>query len=253
MEIPELVSVVGIFSQEVISTICHQYTSLKVKSDKSYRKLALGILLSQFKLQSDTQRVQHTKALFLYCFQSFPEVLLVLHYNIRKKEVVDVDLLSHFFTELFAEQPHNQCGLQLNISQKQFDPEIYTSFHAQFPHLHLIFQLNPTYQNLDLEYFIKEELHSLKEIISYILIDYSQGKGISFNLMQLQRIQQLLEGFNFIIAGGLSGEKFQEYRKELELIFGKNFSIDAQSNLREQNSPFLSPERVQKYLTQSYF
>ncbi|WP_457916538.1 hypothetical protein [Candidatus Lokiarchaeum ossiferum] len=253
MEVPEIVSVVGIFSQEEISTICHQFAILKAKSDKSYRKLALGILLSQYKLKSDTQRVQHTKDLFLYCFQSFPEVLPVLHYNIRKKEVVDVDLLSLFFTKLFTKIPHLHCGLQLNISQKQFHSEIYTSLHAQFPHLQLIFQLNPTYQNLDLEYFITEDLNRLKEIISYILIDYSQGKGISLNLMQMQRIQQLLKGFNLIIAGGLSGEKLRERLTDLEIIFGKNFSIDAQSKLREQNSPFLSPERVQKYLAQSFF
>lgn len=253
MEIPEIVSVVGIFSQEEISTICHQFTTLKSKSERSYRKLALGILISQYKLQMDTKRVLRTKDLFHYCFHTFPEVLPVLHYNIRKKEAVNAELLSHFFTELFTELPQLHCGLQLNITQKQFHSEIYNSLHSQFPHLDLIFQLNPTYQNLDLEYFVTEELNNLKEIISYILIDYSQGKGISLNLMQMQRIHQLLKGFNFIIAGGLSGGKFRVCRTDLEVIFGKKFSIDAQSKLREQNSPFLSMERVHKYLEQSFF
>lgn len=147
-------------------------------------------------------------------------------------------------------------GIQFNIAWPEVDQ--LKAIKDKNPDLALIFQLS----NKAMKGKSQEELLFLlsiyKNIVSYVLVDPSGGRGVSFAEKEIAPIvssfQKEFPEITIGVAGGFTGENVEERIKSLTQKLGNNnFSIDAEGGLRDKitknyGDDIYSREKVEGYI-----
>lgn len=175
-------------------------------------------------------------------FESIPSLLkedhfdsfTTIHYN--SKELTSLaDQVKKIFKEQIYEE--NLCrGIQLNIPWPPI--EELTKIKRELPDLKIIMQLSHSCLD-ESPVEVATKVKNYGELIDYVLIDPSGGKGKSFEIAKIKPYYNEIKSYNpeLIIgfAGGFTGENaFGRIKEIISLTGEKNFSIDAESGLRDQ-------------------
>lgn len=226
------------------------------------RLFMCGILVSYKILKgdnnSDRKRYVNVKDLHDLCKESHNAgFLTILHYNTKNK--------TEFYKEIAMIMDiynlHDYVdGFQLNIDLPSHVG--LTSLKDLFPSKKIIFSLNNTLitnadtKQLDLNFATNSNLNlyfntKLASVYDYVLIDLSGGVGKFIDIDASINIYNMLKKSRYVneigFAGGLSDENVFEISEDIsDKLNSTDFSIDAESNLRDSNDE-LNLKKVSQY------
>lgn len=147
-------------------------------------------------------------------------------------------------------------GVQLNISSPP--PNEVEKTRVKFPDLKIILQLGPRMLTENGPITIAENLAPYIELVHYVLIDPSGGRGRVFKVNTIapvyNQIRDKYPDVSMVFAGGFDGGNVRRRLWLLKQTVGTdNFSIDAEGGLRVQQvniqppAPF-SISRARRYI-----
>lgn len=174
----------------------------------------------------------------------------------------DSTSLGQQVNELFSinEIYNRKLSRTIQLNMRRSDPWPSTNaldkMKDKFPDLNVILQLNAQILDHESQPDIANQLKERKELIDYVLIDPSGGKGIAIDpstVVRFYRISRhVLPDKPVIFAGGFDNNNVVKLLQILNNLLRTNkFGIDAQSGLRQNNNGSLSPENVDKYVKKS--
>jgi len=181
------------------------------------------------------------------------KALTMIHYNSREMNSLS-DQIFKLFDDIYEE---NLCrSLQLNIVWP--DIEQITKIKENYPKMNIVFQLSHKATEGKIPREISEGVKYYGDLLDYVLIDPSGGRGMPFHLKSSIEIYKELRkqcpGLTIGFAGGFDGENVAPRLKELvQHTEETNFCIDAEGGLRdkitsEYGDDVLNIEKARKYL-----
>lgn len=218
----------------------------------------LGYLVSYKTLKGEeTKNKRYVK------FNDLREILLetkdrafnMIHYYSRENSSL-AEQVNLMFNKIYHQ---GLCrALQLNVDLP--DRNELKFIKKDFEDIQIVFQASKNVLKLGIK-DILSELKKYGSSIDYVLIDSSGGSGRNFeingSLDLYKEIKSKLPNLIVGFAGGFNPENVFERSKELtERIGSSNFSIDAESGLRDKLSndygdDILNIEKVRKFLKNS--
>ena len=180
------------------------------------------------------------------------QVLTMIHYNSR-----EVDTLSHQVAKIFQGIYDNGLcrAIQLNIEWPGLNQV--EGIKNRHPDMQIIFQASYKAMDGKTPGQIAERIKEYGDLISYVLIDPSGGRGIPFDLESsvavYSKLRERCPDLTIGFAGGFTGENVaSRLRKILGQIKANDFCIDAEGGLRnkitsEYGDDSLDITKVRKY------
>jgi hypothetical protein len=194
-----------------------------------------------------------------------------IHYNTKEVKFSGevIDLLNYSLSNTYVSIPYNKDmdmdleiklgslidGIQLNIAKP--NPFEIAKIKERFPHLLIILQFNNSFNKIplkELRYMIKYRYY---EVIDYILIDFSQGRGIKTQTDEFSNIykeiskelKQMNKKIHIGFAGGFSSNNIIKrvvniFNNLTQPVF---FSLDVEGRLRDTNND-LDLNEVEQYI-----
>lgn len=169
--------------------------------------------------------------------------LTIIHYNTHNSDKFHEEIIT--LCDRHDLWPHID-GFQLNITNPS--PQAIDLLHSASPSKALIVQINKAFLQKGNEY-IENFIVNIKEKIQYALIDPSGGTGTDFDVSNVHALYHALcPHTKVVIAGGLSDKNIIVRMLEIiTLTQGSNFSIDAESDLRDHRD-MLVFDKVRRYI-----
>jgi len=181
------------------------------------------------------------------------QVLTMIHYNSK-----ETDELSHQVAQIFdGIYEDGLCrAIQLNIVWPEINQ--IARIKEQYPEMQVVFQASHKTMENKAPTQIVQGIKGYRDLIDYVLIDPSGGRGIPFDLdysiaiyLELrEQCPNLTVGF----AGGFTGENVAPKLEKIEeQIRGNDFCIDAEGGLRDKvtsayGDDLLNISKVREYL-----
>lgn len=184
------------------------------------------------------------------------QVLTMIHYNSK-----EIDTLSNQVAEIFERIYDNGLcrAIQLNIAWPDINQV--SRIKEQYPDMQIVLQLSHKAMNGKTPNQIAKRVRDYGDLISYVLIDPSGGRGIPFDLDSSVTIYSELKNQcpDLIIgfAGGFTGENVTPRLREIIKRVGDDkFCIDVEGGLRDKitstyGDDLLNIKKVRKYLQSS--
>ncbi|MFA5987102.1 MAG: hypothetical protein WC797_00400 [Candidatus Paceibacterota bacterium] len=166
----------------------------------------------------------------------------------------------------------NIHGIQINDGFPDRNFCFWTAvIRARFPHWRVIFNLSKAMENVGkdlslnvrpdrrcMKYAVRELAQAMRQFcpgVTDILVDASGGKGVSLPLVAAKIFFNVFSDecphLNVGFAGGLGPGKRLEVVSALSREIGINFSIDAETHIRDRRADRLSLAKTKKYILQS--
>lgn len=252
------IGVAGITRVREAEAIAETFVTEGLTGEASSHKGMIGLLASQRTLSSNFQgRIKYpTLEQIRKLFETTKgRAFNTLHYHTYRSAT-----LAHQLEELLGQRGlHSDrlCqGIQLNIPWPP--PAEVEKTRITFPDLKIILQLGPRVLTENDPEYIATNLAPYQELINYILIDPSGGRGRVFQVNTIaptsNRIRKTHPDLPLVFAGGFDG---RNVRTRLWLLYQTigtiNFGIDAEDGLRvqkrdKQSFVPLSIPRARKYV-----
>lgn len=184
------------------------------------------------------------------------KVFPTIHYNSREKGLFN-QVSSIFGLGVYQE---NLCrGLQLNIPWPDLNE--LKVIKSVYPELKITFWVSKEVTSSGPIDQIVNRISNYNQLVDYVLLDPSAGKGLEFDLDLFCKIYQELKGkspnLTIGFAGGLTCENVFSRLKSLEKALGTlEFSFDSEGGLRDKISQiygddFLNLNKVSSYISES--
>jgi len=185
------------------------------------------------------------------------KVLTMVHYNSKEPDSLS-DQVFKIFNEIYET---DLCrAIQLNIVWPNINQV--TKIKEKYPDMQIVFQASHRAMDGKTPTQITKGIKEYGNLINYVLIDPSGGRGLEFDLdSSISLYSKLMEQCpNLIIgfAGGFTGENVSLKTRELiEGIGNKNFCIDAEGGLRDKITPaygddLLNLKKVRRYIESAH-
>lgn len=181
------------------------------------------------------------------------EALAVVHYDTRRYELGEpegqnLSALYDFFRQGTGPLKILYDALDESGSCDAFQvngvcaPQLFDTLKKLSGKRHLILQLRPEEIQLGWQTVI-QHLQDCREAISAVLYDPSRGQGRPFSAEKakevFERVKDVLPDMHMAFAGGWSPENVSDRVQDLCVALGtRDFSIDAESRLRDTNDNF---------------
>lgn len=177
----------------------------------------------------------------------------MVHYNSK-----EVGTLSNQVIQIFdGVYEDNLCrSIQLNIVWPEIDQV--RKIMKEYPQMKIVFQASHKVMDGKTPNQIAKGIESYGDLISYVLIDPSGGRGMPFDLEHsvavYSELREMCPNLTIGFAGGLTGENVAQISSELIHKTGESdFCIDAEGGLRDKvtsayGDDLLNIEKVRSYL-----
>lgn len=252
------VGVTGITRVREAEAIAEIFVTEGLAEEASSHNGMIGLLASQRTLSRNFQgRIKYpTLERILEIFAiTKGRAFNTLHYHTYRSAT-----LAHQLEELLGQRglySDRLCqGVQLNISWPP--PAEVEKIRMTFPDLKIILQLGPKVLTENDPEYIVANLAPYQELINYVLIDPSGGRGRVFKVNTIaptsNQIREIHPDLPLVFAGGFDG---RNVRTRLWLLYQTvgitNFGIDAEDGLRvrQRNKQLLTPlsiPRARRYV-----
>lgn len=249
------VGITGPVNVQETKDICKEF------SDAGYSMVSSHIPMLGFLVSYDTlngQKIQNrryppTNALPELFKATNGRVLTMVHYTSK-----ELDTLSNQVAKIFdGVYKNGLCrAIQLNIVWP--DIEQVSKIKKQYPDMQIVLQVSHKAMDGKTPNQITKRIRDYGDLISYVLIDPSGGRGIPFNLKSSVaiyfEIKEKCPNLTIGFAGGFNGENVVPRLKEiLKQVENDKFCIDAEGGLRdkitsEYGDDLLNIEKVKKYI-----
>lgn len=251
------IGVTGITRVGDANAIAETFVTSGLTEEASSHRGMIGLLVSQRTLSPNFQgRIKYpTLEQIRQIFEiTKSRAFNTLHYHTYRSAVAHQLETLLVQNRLYSDR---LCqGLQLNIPWPP--PAEVEKTRMTFPDLKIILQLGPKVLSENDPESIAANLAPYQELINYVLIDPSGGRGRVFAVNTIaptsNRIRDLYPDLPLVFAGGFDG---RNVRTRLWLLYQTvgttNFSIDAEDGLRVQKrdkqslTPFSIP-RARRYV-----
>lgn len=200
------------------------------------RLLMVGVLASQKTLSGEKNKWPNRYPAVDQIAGIFPEhplALNLIHYHTKEASALYDDLTK--LTEIAGERLH---GFQLNVMWPP--PNHLRQYKLEHPEMKLVLQITRFTMCALLEHpewVANNILYTYPELIDYVLLDPSGGRGIplrrAFIRPYLETISAINPDLGLVVAGGLGPESLNLV-SDIASKF-PNVSIDAEGRLRDQD------------------
>ena len=228
---------------------------------------AVGFLVSSKTLRGEEPKSSHIPNLrypnirtLRARMQRAGRMKTMVHYSTKEPESLDVQV-AQIFGYLYREGENiyesNLCRmLQLNVAWP--NPKLLEKIISRFPRMQIIQQLSARAMNGLTPEDITKKLLDYEDLISYVLIDPSGGRGVSLEIEKsLEIYKTISKGMRNVtlgFAGGLNGENVHDVVTSIGRALGHNlFCIDAEGGLRDvgEDVDDLNMRKTKKYISKS--
>ncbi|MEK6950347.1 MAG: hypothetical protein AABX13_01335 [Nanoarchaeota archaeon] len=235
--------------------ICKEFSEAGYSRDSPHIPM-LGFLVSYKTLNGQTtqnRRYPPANSLPDLLRATGGQVLTMVHYNSR-----EIDTLSQQVAQIFDDvYDKSWCrALQLNIVWPDLGQV--ARIREQYPEMQIVFQASLKAMEGKTPNQIAQKIKEYQDLISYVLIDPSGGRGRPFDLESSVAIYSELKeqclDLTIGFAGGFTGENLAPRLREiLQQIKANDFCIDAEGGLRDKitsayGDDLLNIEKVRGYL-----
>ncbi len=184
------------------------------------------------------------------------KVLTMIHYNSK-----EISTLSNQVERIFEGiYENNLCrAIQLNIPWPDINQV--SNIIKKYPDMKIVFQASNKIMNEKTPNQIVQGIKEYGDLVSYVLIDPSGGRGIPFDLESSINIYSELKEHcsNLVLgfAGGFNGKNVSSrLRKIIQKINENDFCIDAEGGLRDKitlayGDDLLNIKKVSEYIQSS--
>lgn len=255
MKSNEYVGITGPVNAIETNNICKQFSDANYNMHSKHIPM-LGFLVSYKTLNEiPTENRRYPK------FEAIPElleltnnkVLTMIHYNSKEMNTLS-DQVAKIFENIYE---NNLCkALQLNIVWP--DIKQVEQIMKKHPDMKIVFQASHKAMEGLTPKEIASRVKEYNEFISYVLIDPSGGRGMSFDVNSSVKIYSELKNkcpdLTIGFAGGFTGDNVGSRVEEIiEKTGDTNFCIDAEGGLRDKITPaygddLMNFEKVKAYL-----
>jgi len=232
------IGVTGLVSKEEVSYICKSFEDFGLY-DNPFHKPMIGILASYKTLNNievENRRYPKLDALSELINEMKSGTFKTIHYNTR-----EFNSLFEQISKLISIPYYRNSldGLQLNMTYPPIGQV--EKIKEKFPKLDVIFQANSGVLNSGSKKEIAKSIKNYENLIDYVLIDASGGRGKNLNILYSAELANEIKNLNPNINIGFAGgfDRCNVYRncEELILLYGGfNLSIDAEGGLRDKLS-----------------
>lgn len=228
----------GVTGVQTVENIEFIASHIKSYNLDPFLRIALGIPLNN-SIFADEEKKKHLEVLFKTVLKYHPPLVPVLHYTFKNSKPKDY---KNEIEQLHKEVPFFKKIL-LNDLEKDYLEVL--SFATKFYLVH--FPINDKLLHLvsDPKY---SKIARAKKVLT--ILDNSGGKGVSENIASFERkiTMCLNNNINDIgLAGGFGQDNLETFH-QLKHYFKINFSIDAETRLKENGT--LSHIQAETYLDQ---
>jgi hypothetical protein len=255
MKVKPYVGITGPVTVQETKDICREFSQAGYSMGGSHIPM-LGFLVSYKTLNNkptNNRRYPLINTLPDLLKATEGQVLTMIHYNSK-----EIDSLSNQITEIFSDIYENGLckALQLNIAW----PDIYQveKIKKNYPKMQIVFQASHKVMDTKTPKQIVNGIKDYKDLISYVLIDPSGGRGTSLDVKLANEIYLELNekcpNLRVGFAGNFNGENVASRTKDIIQNIGRNdFCIDSESGLRDKISSaygddLLNIQKVSDYL-----
>lgn len=214
--------------------------------------LMVGVLASIKTLHGQTNRHPNRYPKIENIFKIFinhPSALNLVHYASNSTDLLFEQLMA--ITELIG--PDLFHGFQLNIPWP--DKKELCFFKKRYPDKKIVLQISRRVieDSENNALILRHEIgRNYYNLIDYILLDLSGGRGKLFDILNIKRYllamkhDSYFNNIEFGVAGGLSGETIETIKP----LFAEfpDLCIDAEGRLRDKND-YLDMSAVKKYIS----
>ena len=255
MPMKDYVGITGAVTVQETKDICKEFSNAGYGLETPHIPM-LGFLVSY-----KTLKGQQTKNRRYPQFNEIPELLratenkffTMIHYNSRVVESLS-DQVAEIFDGIYQE---DLCrAIQLNVIWP-YSHQV-KKIKEEHPDMNIVFQLSYSSMQGKTPTQIAEIIKTYDDVLSYVLIDPSGGRGIPFDIESSVSIYSELRNrcpdVHIGFAGGFNGDDADlRIDKLIRYIGNDQFSIDAEGGLRdkitsEYGDDILNIEKVRRYL-----
>lgn len=255
MESKPYIGITGPVSKEEVLDICGLFEDFGFYNNSSLRPM-IGILASYKtlnKIRIENKRYPELRLIPELTENMKSGTFRTIHYNTR-----DFESLAEQISRLIY-RPYNKRsidGIQLNMTYPPTNQ--IEKIKREFPKLEIIFQANSEVLNSGTKKEVAKSIKNYNELINYVLIDASGGKGENLNIQYsadlANEIKDLNPNINIGFAGGFKGSNVKvNYHDLTNKCKDFAFSIDSEGGLRDKLSEkygddLLSMNKVKEYI-----
>lgn len=243
------IGITGFMSRDEVKWAWNAFEKTRLTDDYM---LMVGVLASLKTLYGHTNKwpnrypaVKDISAIF----RQNPDVLNLVHYNSKNTELLFVQLMA--LTEFIGTQLFD--GFQLNIPWPN-ELEL-VSYKSHYPSKKIVLQVGGGALEMieNSPGRLAERLMMYVEVVDYMLLDPSGGKGKLFDAKNMGDYLRTIKGLplknvGFGVAGGLSRSTMHLIEPLLEEF--PDISIDAEGRLRNEND-YLDMNLVEGYISKA--
>lgn len=249
------IGITGAVTVQETEDICNAFGEAGYTLESPYIPM-LGFLVSHTTLKgqpTENRRYPPVKELPRLLQATDKRVLTMVHYNTRETSTL-ADQVTDLYQGIYEEE---LCrALQLNVTW----PEVrqVARIKEKFPDMQIVLQASQAAMKDKTSRTIAQKIKGYGNVISYVLIDPSGGRGKEFDeaisLLIYQSVRKECPHVRIGFAGGFTGENIAERVKRLEAeIKGSNFCVDAEGGLRDKitskyGDDVLNMQKVRKYV-----
>jgi hypothetical protein len=255
MKAKSYVGITGPVSAEEVENICNEFHCAGYSMDSPHVPM-LGFLMSYKTLNgASTKNKRYPLADIVPRLLKTTEgrTFNMIHYNSREIDTLS-DQVSRIFDGIYED---GLCrSMQLNINWP--DVGQISKIMDQYPDMKIVFQASHKAMEDMGPKDVASKIKDYEDIVSYVLIDPSGGRGIPFDLESSVAIYSEIKGqcpsLAIGFAGGFDGNNVNSRLHELIRKTGdSDFCIDAEGGLRDKISSaygddLLNIEKVRHYL-----
>ncbi len=236
-----------------IMTVQEARAALRIASTwESTYKVMLGVLASSKTLSGRKNKWPNrypAPERIVELFVDHPKALNLVHYSTDAPEYLAAQLLS--LAKLAGPHLH---GFQLNVTWPDTDELVH--FHLNSNPVgcyQLVLQLGTKAidQCSSLEDLVAR-VEQYKDLVQYVLLDCSGGKGIPFDAAltyaRMEALREACPWAHVVVAGGISGKREAFGLLEKLLPLQDHLSCDAEGGLRTPDDDDLEVSEMQHYL-----
>lgn len=224
--------------------------------EKSEVMLMVGVLASSKTLnnQKSTKyfgrypRLKDIKDIFI----NNENMLKLIHFNSKSNNHQDYLDELYLITESVGK---NFDGFQLN--NKWPNHKIITEYKRKYPNKVFVLQVGGrAYKAVQCSpELMTEKVSTYSNLVDYVLVDPSGGKGIAFNVEEIKKclnsLNKINKPFRVGVAGGLGPETVENLLNPLIKNY-PGICIDAEGQLRNKVDDSLDIDKCKKYLELAY-
>lgn len=233
------VGVTGPVNVTETQNICRAFSEAGYSLNGNYLPM-LGFLASEKTLRGQStlnRRYPPINSLSSLLQATDGKVFTMIHYNTKETNSL-ANQVSQIFEGIYEE---GLCkAIQLNIVWPNISQ--IKKIKRKYPDMKIVFQASQRAMDGRNPLQIGEGIKCYGDLLDYVLIDPSGGRGLPFNLESsvavYSELKEKCPNLTIGFAGGLTGQNVVYTTKELARKIGaKDFCIDTEGGLRDKLSP----------------